>query len=449
MRKATVAIVGRPNVGKSTLFNKIVGTRVSIVDDTPGVTRDRIYMEAEWTGRRFMLIDTGGIEPATDDEILKGMRTQAEIAIERADCVILMTNIHEGLTAADADVAAMLMKAGKPTVLAVNKVDSGGQPPMDFYEFYNLGLGDPVAISSTHGLGVGDLLDEVFAKIPEELFQENEDDSGSLRVAIVGKPNAGKSSLVNQILGEERVIVSDVAGTTRDAVDTSFEKDGKTYTLVDTAGMRKRGKVDEGIERYSVLRSLSAVDNCDVCVIVVDAKEGISEQDSKIAGYAHEKGKASIIAVNKWDLIEKDTNTMKQFREKVNLELGFMLYAPQIYISALTGQRVGKLFELINFVHEQNSMRIKTGMLNDVLGEATMKVQPPSDKGKRLKIYYMTQASTCPPTFVVFVNDKELMHFSYLRYLENQIRGVFGLEGTPVRFIVRERKNEKTKGSKE
>ncbi|WP_337399597.1 ribosome biogenesis GTPase Der [Congzhengia sp.] len=449
MRKATVAIVGRPNVGKSTLFNKIVGTRVSIVDDTPGVTRDRIYMEAEWLGRRFMLIDTGGIEPATDDEILKGMRTQAEIAIERADCVILMTNIHEGLTAADADVAAMLMKAGKPTVLAVNKVDSGGQPPMDFYEFYNLGLGDPVAISSTHGLGVGDLLDEVFAKIPEELFQENEDDSGSLRVAIVGKPNAGKSSLVNQILGEERVIVSDVAGTTRDAVDTSFEKDGKTYTLVDTAGMRKRGKVDKGIERYSVLRSLSAVDNCDVCVIVVDANEGISEQDSKIAGYAHEKGKASIIAVNKWDLIEKDTNTMKQFREKVNLELGFMLYAPQIYISALTGQRVGKLFELINFVHEQNSMRIKTGMLNDVLGEATMKVQPPSDKGKRLKIYYMTQASTCPPTFVVFVNDKELMHFSYLRYLENQIRGVFGLEGTPVRFIVRERKNEKTKGSKE
>lgn len=449
MRKATVAIVGRPNVGKSTLFNKIVGTRVSIVDDTPGVTRDRIYMEAEWTGRRFMLIDTGGIEPATDDEILKGMRAQAEIAIERADCVILMTNIHEGLTAADTDVAAMLMKAGKPTVLAVNKVDSGGQPPMDFYEFYNLGLGDPVAISSTHGLGVGDLLDEVFAKIPEELFQENEDDSGSLRVAIVGKPNAGKSSLVNKILGEERVIVSDVAGTTRDAVDTSFEKDGKTYTLVDTAGMRKRGKVDEGIERYSVLRSLSAVDNCDVCVIVIDANEGISEQDSKIAGYAHEKGKASIIAVNKWDLIEKDTNTMKQFREKVNLELGFMLYAPQIYISALTGQRVGKLFELINFVHEQNSMRIKTGMLNDVLGEATMKVQPPSDKGKRLKIYYMTQASTCPPTFVVFVNDKELMHFSYLRYLENQIRGVFGLEGTPVRFIVRERKNEKTKGSKE
>jgi len=449
MRKATVAIVGRPNVGKSTLFNKIVGARVSIVDDTPGVTRDRIYMEAEWLGKSFMLIDTGGIEPATDNEILKGMRRQAEIAIERADCVILLTNIHDGLTAADRDVAAMLLKSGKPTVLAVNKVDSGGQPPMDFYEFYNLGLGDPIAVSSVHGLGVGDLLDEVFSHIPEELFSKTEEENDTLRVAIVGKPNAGKSSLVNKILGEERVIVSDVAGTTRDAVDTSFEKDGRKYTLVDTAGMRKRGKVDEGIERYSVLRSLSAVDNCDVCIIVVDASEGISEQDSKIAGYAHEKGKASIIAINKWDLIEKDTNTMKQFREKVDLELGFMTYAPQIYISALTGQRVSKLFELINYVHEQNSMRIATGMLNDVLAEATMKVQPPSDKGKRLKIYYMTQASTCPPTFVVFVNNKELFHFSYLRYLENQIRGVFGLEGTPIRFIIRERKNEKNSGSKE
>ena len=448
MRNATVAIVGRPNVGKSTLFNKIVGQRVSIVDDSPGVTRDRIYMEAEWLGRHFMLIDTGGIEPAHDDEILKGMRRQAEIAIERADCVILLTNIHEGLTAADSDVATMLMKSGKPTVVAVNKVD-GGTPPMDFYEFYNLGLGDPIAISSVHGMGVGDLLDEVFANIPKELLENSEEEEDTLRVAIVGKPNAGKSSLVNKILGEERVIVSDVAGTTRDAVDTTFTKDGKTYTLIDTAGMRKRGKVDEGIERYSVLRSLAAVDNCDVCVIVVDAAEGISEQDSKIAGYAHEQGKASIIAINKWDLIEKDTNTMNTFREKVNLELGFMLYAPQIYISALTGQRVGKLFELINYVHQQNSMRIKTGMLNDVLSEATMKVQPPSDKGKRLKIYYMTQASTCPPTFVVFVNNKELMHFSYLRYLENQIRGVFGLEGTPVRFIVRERKDEKHSGSKE
>ena len=449
MSRPIVAIVGRPNVGKSTLFNKLIGQRLSIVEDTPGVTRDRIFGECEWKNRKFSLVDTGGIEPESKDIILSQMRTQAQIAIDSADCIIFVTDVRTGMVATDLNIAQMLQRSKVPVIVCVNKCDTLGDPPADFYEFYNLGLGDPVAISSTHGLGVGDLLDEVFAKIPEELFQENEDDSGSLRVAIVGKPNAGKSSLVNQILGEERVIVSDVAGTTRDAVDTSFEKDGKTYTLVDTAGMRKRGKVDEGIERYSVLRSLSAVDNCDVCVIVVDANEGISEQDSKIAGYAHEKGKASIIAVNKWDLIEKDTNTMKQFREKVNLELGFMLYAPQIYISALTGQRVGKLFELINFVHEQNSMRIKTGMLNDVLGEATMKVQPPSDKGKRLKIYYMTQASTCPPTFVVFVNDKELMHFSYLRYLENQIRGVFGLEGTPVRFIVRERKNEKTKGSKE
>lgn len=444
MRKATVAIVGRPNVGKSTLFNKIVGTRISIVDDTPGVTRDRIYAEAEWLNRRFTLIDTGGIEPKTDDEILKDMRLQAEVAIERADCVILMTCIHDGLTAADQDVAAMLQKAGKPIVLAVNKVDHGGQPPMDFYEFYNLGLGDPIAISSTHGLGVGDLLDAVFDNIPKELLEGSQEESDALRVAIVGKPNAGKSSLVNKIVGEHRVIVSNIAGTTRDAIDTSFTKDGKEYVLVDTAGMRKRGKVDEGIERYSVLRSLQAIDNCDVCVIVVDAKEGISEQDSKIAGYAHEQGKASIIAVNKWDLIEKDTNTMKRFREDVYKELGFMTYAPQIYISALTGQRVEKLFELIQYVHAQHSMRIKTGMLNDVLNEATMKVQPPSDKGKRLKIYYMTQASTCPPTFVVFVNNKELMHFSYLRYLENQIRGVFGLEGTPVRFIVRERENKDT-----
>lgn len=442
MRKATVAIVGRPNVGKSTLFNKIVGTRVSIVDDTPGVTRDRIYMDAEWLNRHFTLIDTGGIEPKSDDTILAGMRMQAEIAIERADCVILMTCIHDGLTAADADVATMLQKAGKPTVLAVNKVDHGGQPPMDFYEFYNLGLGDPIAISSTHGLGVGDLLDAVFEKLPPELLEQQEEERDALRVAIVGKPNAGKSSLINKILGENRVIVSDVAGTTRDAIDTAFEKDGQKYILVDTAGMRKRGKVDEGIERYSVLRSLSAIDNCDVCVIVVDANEGISEQDSKIAGYAHECGKASIIAINKWDLIEKDTNTMKQFRDKVYLELGFMQYAPQIYISALTGQRIEKLFELIGYVHTQHTMRIKTGMLNDVLNEATMKVQPPSDKGKRLKIYYMTQASVCPPTFVVFVNNKELMHFSYLRYLENQIRAVFGLEGTPVRFVVRERQNK-------
>ena len=447
MRKATVAIVGRTIVGKSTLFNKIAGSRISIVDDTPGVTRDRIYAEAEWLNKSFTLIDTGGIEPKTDDEILKSMRFQAEVAIERADCIILLTCIHDGLTAADKDVAAMLQKSGKPIVLAVNKVDHSGEPPMDFYEFYNLGLGDPVAVSSVHGLGVGDLLDEVFERIPEELLNPKDEEDGALRVAIVGKPNAGKSSLINKILGENRVIVSNVAGTTRDAIDTAFTKDGKEYIFVDTAGMRKRGKVDEGIERYSVLRSLAAVDNCDVCVIVVDALEGISEQDSKIAGYAHEKGKASIIAINKWDLIEKDTHTMKNFTEKVNLELGFMQYAPQVYISALTGQRIEKLFELIDYVHIQHSMRIKTGMLNDVLSEATMKVQPPSDKGKRLKIFYMTQASTCPPTFVVFVNNKELMHFSYLRYLENQIRQVFGLTGTPVRFIVRERDDDK--GTKE
>ncbi len=445
MRKATVAIVGRPNVGKSTLFNKIAGSRISIVDDTPGVTRDRIYADAEWLNKSFTLIDTGGIEPKSDNEILKSMRFQAEVAIERADCIILLTCIHDGLTAADKDVAAMLQKSGKPVVLAVNKVDHGGEPPMDFYEFYNLGLGDPVAISSVHGLGVGDLLDEVFDKIPEDLLTPKDEESSALRVAIVGKPNAGKSSLINKILGENRVIVSNVAGTTRDAIDTAFTKDGKEYVFVDTAGMRKRGKVDEGIERYSVLRSLAAVDNCDVCVIVVDASEGISEQDSKIAGYAHEKGKASIIAINKWDLIEKDTHTMKNFTEKVNLELGFMQYAPQVYISALTGQRIEKLFELIDYVHIQHSMRIKTGMLNDVLSEATMKVQPPSDKGKRLKIFYMTQASTCPPTFVVFVNNKELMHFSYLRYLENQIRAVFGLTGTPVKFIVREREDKGTK----
>ena len=440
--KPLVAVVGRPNVGKSTLFNKISGARISIVEDTPGVTRDRIYSDVSWLDKHFTLIDTGGIEPMSKDEILSKMREQAQLAIEMADVVILMTNIKEGVTANDYEVAQMLLKAKKKIVLAVNKVDNIGAPPMEFYEFYNLGLGDPIAISSTHGLGVGDLLDAVFEKLPPELLEDTEEEEDALRVAIVGKPNAGKSSLINKILGENRVIVSDVAGTTRDAIDTAFEKDGQKYVLVDTAGMRKRGKVDEGIERYSVIRSLAAIDNCDVCVIVVDAKEGISEQDSKIAGYAHECGKASIIAINKWDLIEKDTNTMKQFREKVYNELGFMLYAPQIYISALTGQRIEKLFELIGYVHTQHTMRIKTGMLNDVLNEATMKVQPPSDKGKRLKIYYMTQASACPPTFVVFVNNKELMHFSYLRYLENQIRGVFGLEGTPIRFVVRERQNK-------
>ncbi len=437
MANAVVAIVGRPNVGKSTLFNKIVGERVSIVDDTPGVTRDRIYREAEWCGHNFLLIDTGGIEPKNDDVILRGMRLQAELAIDHADVIIFMVNVLDGLVAADADVATMLRKSGKKVVVAANKVDNIGSPPMELYEFYNLGLGDPLPISSVHGLGVGDLLDEVVKGLPEE--SEGEEDEDTLRVAIVGRPNAGKSSLINKILGEERVIVSDIAGTTRDAIDTAFEKDGVKYTLVDTAGMRKRGKIDDLIERYSVIRSLAAVDRADVCVIVIDATEGVTEQDSKIAGYAHDQGKASIIAVNKWDLIEKETNTMKNFRDSVMEGLPFMMYAPIHFISALTGQRVDKLFDLVKYVHEQNSMRIKTGMLNDVLNEATMKVQPPSDKGKRLKIYYMTQASTCPPTFVVFVNRQELMHFSYLRYLENQIRGVFGLEGTPVKFIIRER----------
>ena len=437
MTNAVVAIVGRPNVGKSTLFNKIVGERISIVDDTPGVTRDRIYHEAEWCGHKFRLIDTGGIEPKNDDVILKGMRLQAELAIDHADVIIFMVNVLDGMVAADSDVANMLRKAGKPVVVAANKVDNIGQPPMELYEFYNLGLGDPMPISSIHGLGVGDLLDEVVKSLPEE--SDTDEDEDTLRVAVVGRPNAGKSSLINKILGEERVIVSDIAGTTRDAIDTRFEKDGVAYTLVDTAGMRKRGKIDDMIERYSVIRSLAAVDRADVCIIVIDATQGVTEQDSKIAGYAHDQGKASIIAVNKWDLVEKDTNTMKHFRDSVLEGLPFMMYAPVHFISALTGQRVERLFELVKYVHEQNSMRIKTGMLNDVLNEATSKVQPPSDKGKRLKIYYMTQPTTCPPTFVVFVNNKDLMHFSYLRYLENQIRGVFGLEGTPVKFIIRER----------
>ncbi len=443
MSKPVVAIVGRPNVGKSTLFNKIVGDRISIVDDSPGVTRDRIYMEAEWLSRHFMLIDTGGIEPKNDDVILKNMRLQAELAIDHADVIIFMVNVSDGLTSADRDVCTMLMKSGKPVVLAVNRVDNIGAPPLELYEFYNLGIGEPMPISSIHGLGVGDLLDEVFKHIPEETEEEEEDDS--IKVAVVGKPNAGKSSLINKILGENRVIVSSIAGTTRDAIDSNYTDGETNYTLIDTAGMRKRGKIDESIEKYSVIRSLSAVDRCDVCVIVIDAKEGISEQDSKIAGYCHEQGKACVVAVNKWDLIEKDNKTMDAFIKDVRTELSFMQYAPVVFISALTGQRISKLFELIKYVNDQNLMRIKTGMLNDVLTEATMKVQPPSDKGKRLKIYYITQTGVRPPTFVLFVNNKELAHFSYVRYIENQIRGVFGLEGTPVKFIVRE-KGEQTKG---
>ena len=441
MTKPVVAIIGRPNVGKSTLFNKIVGTRVSIVDDTPGVTRDRIYMESEWNGREFMLIDTGGIESG-DDVIVSGKRRQAELAISQADVLLLMTNVHDGLVAADADVASMLQKSGKPVLLVVNKVDNVGNPPMELYEFYNLGLGDPWPVSSIHGLGVGDLLDEVVKLFPPEL-EEGEEEDDTLKVALVGKPNVGKSSLINRILGEDRVIVSNIAGTTRDAIDARVTQNGKEYTFIDTAGMRKRSKVEEGIEHYSVIRSLTAVDRADVCVIMIDATEGVTEQDTKIAGYAHEQGKGCIIAVNKWDLVEKDGKTMDQFRKKVAEGLSFMLYAPVVFISAVTGQRIDRLFELVDYVREQNTMRIRTGALNDILNEATMRVQPPSDKGKRLKIYYITQASTAPPTFVLFVNNRELAHFSYVRYLENQIRGVFGLEGSPVRFVLRERGEEK------
>ncbi len=435
--KPIVAIVGRPNVGKSTLFNKIVGSRISIVDDTPGVTRDRIYMEAEWNGREFLMIDTGGIEPG-DDIIVSNMRRQAELAISQADVLLLMTCVHDGMVAADQEVAAMLQKSGKPVLLVVNKVDNIGNPPLELYEFYNLGLGDPLPVSSIHGLGVGDLLDEVVALFPEKDEAEDDEDD-TLKVALVGKPNVGKSSLINKILGEDRVIVSNIAGTTRDAIDARVTRNGREYTFIDTAGMRKRSKVIEGVEHYSVIRSLGAVDRADVCVIMIDAQEGVTEQDTKIAGYAHEQGKACVIAVNKWDLVEKDGKTMDQFRKKVAEGLSFMLYAPVVFISALTGQRLERLFELVNFVREQNTMRIRTGALNDVLNEATMRVQPPSDKGKRLKIYYITQASTAPPTFVLFVNNRELAHFSYIRYLENQIRGVFGLEGTPVRFVLRER----------
>ncbi|MCI8776326.1 MAG: ribosome biogenesis GTPase Der [Oscillospiraceae bacterium] len=432
-----VAVVGRPNVGKSTLFNKLVGQRLSIVEDTPGVTRDRIYSKCEWRSREFMVVDTGGIEPDSDDVILSQMRRQAEVAIERADVIVLVTDIKCGVTASDQDVSSMLLKSGKPVVLAVNKCDTIGEPPVELYEFYNLGLGDPFPISSQHGHGTGDLLDEVFKYFPDENYQDYDDEF--IKVAVIGKPNAGKSSLINRIAGEERVIVSDIAGTTRDATDTVIENENGKYVFIDTAGIRKKSKVNEKIEHFSVLRAYMAVDRADVCVIVIDAEVGFTEQDSKIAGYAHEQGKASIIAVNKWDAIEKDDNTMKEFQTKLENDFSFMSYVPFVFISAKTGQRVNKLFEMINYVNEQNCMRISTGTLNDVLSYATTRVQPPSDKGRRLKIYYMTQPSTKPPTFVTFVNRSDLFHFSYQRYIENQIRSTFGLTGTPVRFIVRER----------
>ncbi len=437
MAKPVVAVVGRPNVGKSTLFNKLIGKRLSIVDDTPGVTRDRIYGDAEWQGKSLMLVDTGGIEPKTDDIILSSMRAQAQLAIDTASVIIFVTDLKSGVTAADMDVAAMLQKSGKPIVLCVNKCDKIGETPLEFYEFYNLGLGDPIAVSSVHGTGTGDLLDAVIEHIDDAEFDETDEDI--INVAVIGKPNAGKSSLINNIAGEERSIVSDVAGTTRDAIDTKISKNGVNYNFIDTAGLRRKSKVEDNIEKYSVLRAKMAIERADVCVIMIDGVDGFTEQDSKVAGLALEEGKACIIAVNKWDAVIKDGATMDSYRKKLMIDFSFMPYAPIVFISAKTGQRVERLFELIKYVNEQNTMRISTGMLNDVLADATARVQPPTDKGKRLKIYYMTQASTKPPTFVCFCNKAELFHFSYQRYLENQIRSTFGLEGTPVRFVIRER----------
>lgn len=442
MAKPVIAIVGRPNVGKSTLFNKLIGKRLSIVDDTPGVTRDRIYGDCEWLGHEMLLIDTGGIEPYSDDIILSQMRRQAQLAIDSADVIIFVTDVRTGVVATDEEVATMLIKSNKPIILCVNKSDSLGEPPAEFYEFYNLGLGDPIQVSAAHGHGTGDLLDKVLEYLPEDV--EKEDESETVKVAVIGKPNAGKSSLINKIAGEERVIVSNIAGTTRDATDTYIDNKYGSFMFIDTAGLRRKSKVEDQIEKYSVIRARMAVERADVCVIMIDAAEGFTEQDSKVAGIAHELGKACIIAVNKWDLVEKDGNTMDKYRKKLMNDFSFMSYAPIIFISAKTGQRIDRLFELIKFVDSQNAMRISTGKLNDVLANATARVQPPSDKGKRLKIYYMTQASTRPPTFVCFVNNKDLFHYSYQRYLDNQIREVFGLEGTPTRFVIRERdKNNK------
>ena len=437
------AIVGRPNVGKSTLFNKLTGKRISIVEDTPGVTRDRIYHEAEWRGRRIMLVDTGGIEPRTDSMMLKYMRKQAELAIETADVIIFMTDINVGMTDDDRQIGAMLMRSGKPVILAVNNVDRIGDPPAEFYEFYQLGFrDDPIALSSLHGSGSGDLLDRVLELCPEEEEQEGGLDDDVIRVAVIGKPNAGKSSIINRILGSDRLIVSDVAGTTRDAIDSEVENEYGKYVFIDTAGIRRQSKVDDPIEKYSVLRAKLAVDRADVCVIMIDAEQGITEQDERIAGIAHEAGKPSVICINKWDLIEKDNATTKEFTEKVYKALSYMTYAPVIFLSAKTGQRVGKLFGLINSCCEQSKIRITTGTLNDVLNDATARVQPPSDKGRYLKIYYMTQIGIQPPTFVIFCNSAELFHFSYRRYIENCLRETFGFKGTPIKLIIRERGEE-------
>ena len=438
MGKPLVAIIGRPNVGKSMLFNKLTGQRTSIVEDTPGVTRDRIYGDCEWCGRVFRLVDTGGIEPGTDSDMLRFMRRQAEIGIELADAIIMVADVRTGVTAADQDVATMLRKSGKPVALAVNKCDSIGPTNPDVFDFYCLGIGDLFEISAVHGHGTGDLLDWILANIPED--DGVDEDDGRIKVAIVGKPNVGKSSLLNRILGEERVIVSDVAGTTRDAIDSYFENETGKYCFIDTAGMRRRSKVDDAIEKYSNMRSINAIDRADVCLILIDAQEGVTEQDTKIAGLVHEAGKAAIIVVNKWDAVaDKETNTMRDQEQKVRAGLSYMLYAPVIFLSALTGSRLDKLFPMIQSVYAQNTSRITTGALNSLLADATSRVQPPTDKGRRLKIYYMTQAGTKPPHFVIFCNDARLFHFSYQRYLENQIREVFGLQGTPVRITIRQK----------
>lgn len=436
MAKPIVAIVGRPNVGKSTLFNKLIGRRLSIVDDTPGVTRDRIYGDCEWLGHKMMLVDTGGIEPESNDTILRQMRVQAQLAIDTAEVIVLVTDLKSGVVATDSDVAAMLQKSGKPIVLCVNKCDKIGEVPAEFYEFYNLGLGDPIAVSSVHGHGTGDLLDEVIKYLPETADDEDDD---RINVAIIGKPNVGKSSLVNRISGQERAIVSDIAGTTRDAIDTAVDNEHGSFNFIDTAGLRRKSKVSDAIEKFSVLRSQMAIDRADVCVIMIDAVEGFTEQDSKVAGLALEAGRGCIIAVNKWDAVEKTGKTMDAYRKDLMNDFAFMSYAPIIFISAKTGQRIERLYELIKYVHEQNNMRISTGMLNKLLADATARVQPPSDKGRRLRIYYITQASTCPPTFVCFCNKSDLFHYSYQRYIENQIRSTFGLEGTPIRMVIRER----------
>lgn len=438
MAKTVMAIVGRPNVGKSTLFNKLAGERISIVEDTPGITRDRIYFDTEWNGRAITVIDTGGIEPKTDDLILAKMRDQAEVAIETADVICFLCDVHAGLTAADREIAVMLIKSGKPVVLCVNKIDTIGALPMEYYEFYELGFdGDPIPLSSLHGTGTGDLLDRVLELAPSDETPAEDDDT--IRVAVIGKPNAGKSSLVNRILGEDRMIVSNIPGTTRDAIDSRVENEYGKYTFVDTAGIRRQSKVVDRVEKFSVLRANSAVDKADVCLIMIDAGEGITEQDEKIAGLSHEAGKAAIILVNKWDTVEKDNGSVKKFTDDIRDALSYMPYAPILFISAKTGQRVDKIFEHINYVHNQATMRISTGMLNDVLTDAVSRVQPPTDKGRRLKIYYMTQISVAPPTFVIFCNDAELFHFSYQRYIENKLREVFGFSGTPIRLVIRQK----------